>query len=68
MDEADLAQQNQEHFQRLALKHHRENQLTGESASECEDCGEPIPEARRLAAPGCRRCLSCQNQYERRPH
>ncbi|MFH1027804.1 MAG: TraR/DksA C4-type zinc finger protein [Pseudomonadota bacterium] len=30
----------------------------------CEDCGEMIPEARRRAVPGCKRCLSCQTEFE----
>lgn len=33
---------------------------TGISAEECE-CGEPIPEGRRLAIPGVRLCASCQS-------
>lgn len=33
----------------------------GESLRECEDCGEPIPEARRQAVPGVRRCVGCQS-------
>lgn len=32
----------------------------GESLEHCEDCGEPIPEARRRAVPGVRRCVACQ--------
>ena len=32
----------------------------GESLSHCEECGEPIPEARRAAVPGVRRCVDCQ--------
>lgn len=35
------------------------------SAYECEECGEPIPEARRMAAPGCRCCIDCQNEMEK---
>ncbi len=31
-----------------------------ESLAECEDCGEPIPEARRKAVPGVSRCVACQ--------
>ena len=30
----------------------------------CEDCGEPIPESRLLAAPGCVRCRACQALHE----
>jgi phage/conjugal plasmid C-4 type zinc finger TraR family protein len=25
----------------------------------CEGCDEPIPEARRLAQPGCTQCVDC---------
>ena len=32
----------------------------GESAEECDDCGEPIPTARRKALPGVRTCVACQ--------
>lgn len=31
---------------------------TGISAKECE-CGEPIPEGRRLAIPGVQLCVGC---------
>jgi phage/conjugal plasmid C-4 type zinc finger TraR family protein len=36
----------------------------GESASHCEDCGAPIPEARRAALPGVRLCVPCQKQHD----
>ena len=32
----------------------------GESAEECDDCGEPIPKRRREAMPGVRTCVACQ--------
>lgn len=32
----------------------------GPSAHECEDCGEPIPERRRVALPGVQTCVRCQ--------
>ena len=34
--------------------------------ADCEDCGEPIPAARRAANPTAIRCLECQQHYERR--
>ena len=34
------------------------------SAYYCAFCGEPIPEARRLAVPGCRLCIDCQTERE----
>lgn len=41
-------------------------QATEESAEYCEDCGDEIPEARRLAVPGCQRCVFCQEKAERK--
>ncbi|MEO5973525.1 MAG: DksA/TraR family C4-type zinc finger protein [Sphingomicrobium sp.] len=32
----------------------------GDSADECDDCGEPIPQRRRNALPGVRTCVACQ--------
>jgi phage/conjugal plasmid C-4 type zinc finger TraR family protein len=32
----------------------------GPSATHCQHCGEPIPEARRVALAGVRLCLGCQ--------
>lgn len=34
------------------------------SALECEGCGVDIPEARRLAVPGCQLCVDCQGLVE----
>lgn len=65
MDEADIAQRNQEVLDRIALEQHLAGLPTGEAAEECEDCGKPIPEGRRLAAPGCTRCIGCQERVER---
>jgi phage/conjugal plasmid C-4 type zinc finger TraR family protein len=42
---------------RARLKH-------GASASHCAECGEAIPEARRLAVPGVRLCVTCQSARE----
>lgn len=36
----------------------------GDGRAECEDCGEPIPEARRRAVPGVRRCVACQEAHD----
>ncbi len=37
----------------------------GESLTHCEECGEPIPEARRKALPGVRLCLACQEEEDK---
>ncbi|MCD1634474.1 TraR/DksA C4-type zinc finger protein [Martelella mediterranea] len=39
--------------------------LAASGAKECADCGEPIPEPRRKAAPFARRCAACQSECER---
>jgi phage/conjugal plasmid C-4 type zinc finger TraR family protein len=36
----------------------------GESRRDCEECGEPIPEARRKALPGVRLCVTCQQELD----
>lgn len=36
----------------------------GAGREDCEDCGEPIPEARRRAVPGVRRCVACQEAHD----
>lgn len=37
----------------------------GVAAEICQECDEPIPAARRAAAPGCARCVECQARLER---
>jgi phage/conjugal plasmid C-4 type zinc finger TraR family protein len=36
----------------------------GESATHCQQCGEPIPEARRTALAGVRLCIACQKKVD----
>jgi len=43
----------------------RERIPHGESLDFCEECGEPIPEARRKALPGVRLCIDCQRECDR---
>jgi len=38
----------------------------GESLTHCEECGEEIPEARRKAVSGVRRCVACQAEADGR--
>ena len=40
---------------------------SGESAAECDDCGEPIPKRRREALPGVRTCVACQAERDSKP-
>lgn len=64
MDEADLAQREQERELRRLLAACAYALPRGESARECADCGQAIPETRRVAMPGCSRCIGCQEQFE----
>ncbi len=47
-----------------AIRRARSRLPQGPGLSECEDCGEAIPEARRSALPGARRCLACQTDAD----
>lgn len=52
---------------REAVERARANmpQLTGESALECVECGEEIPQNRREALPGVKLCIECQSGRDR---
>ena len=47
-----------------AIKRARAQLPSGPSLSQCEECGEAIPEPRRLAVPGVRLCLPCQEERD----
>ena len=36
----------------------------GESLTECAECGEDIPEKRRLALPGVKLCIDCASDLQ----
>lgn len=48
-----------------ALERARANLPQGESLTHCEECDEPIPEARQQALPGVRLCVRCQSERDR---
>ncbi len=63
-DDIDLAQRQDELFREMALQGQRRSSPVRGSLSECCICGEDIPLARQLAAPGCCKCIVCQTEYE----
>lgn len=65
MDDADIAEDLRELEMRRLLNARAAARSTTTSAIECIDCGEPIPEERRQAAPGCQCCIFCQSERER---
>jgi phage/conjugal plasmid C-4 type zinc finger TraR family protein len=50
-----------------AVSHARKNLPSGTSLSHCETCGAEIPQARRMALPGVRRCVPCQITKDGQP-
>jgi len=66
VDEIDRAQDQQAANIRQALDNFdRSRRKFIESLAECLDCGQKIPELRRMASPGCQYCVSCQDQIEK---
>ena len=63
-DLIDRAAQNADIFLAEALAKHQRPSESSASLSHCEDCGNPIPEARQKAVKGCTRCVACQEYFE----
>ncbi|WP_175895700.1 TraR/DksA C4-type zinc finger protein [Burkholderia cepacia] len=67
MDDFDHASEMEEQYRALAIAAARRPAHRAiESAAFCqnEECGEPIPDERRRAVPGCRFCIECQARRE----
>lgn len=67
-DDVDRAQAREAELLSDALRDHARRARKGlgaVSAQDCGDCGEPIPEARRTAQPGCQLCIACQRRMEK---
>lgn len=47
-----------------AVEQARARLPSGPSRRDCEECGEPIPEARRKAISGVKLCVDCQNERD----
>ncbi|EPM3638034.1 TraR/DksA family transcriptional regulator [Enterobacter roggenkampii] len=62
-DIIDQANELVEHRLQLAIQKHRIDQ-NAVSAEHCSECEDDIPEARRVAMPGCKTCASCQEVLE----
>lgn len=64
MDEAQFEQAQRLQEERLQQAIANRVQYQGESGEECDSCGVEIPQARRLAVPGCQHCVDCQSLRE----
>lgn len=60
IDEANALEQ---HIIDIGVKNARINR-NAVSATHCEECGIEIPEARRIAVPGCTMCADCKSDAE----
>ncbi|WP_370607055.1 TraR/DksA family transcriptional regulator [Citrobacter werkmanii] len=49
----------------MSIAAHRLNH-SAVSATHCEECGDPLIPERRDAFPGCKKCVSCQEDEEKR--
>lgn len=68
-EEAEIAQINNLVMNDNAINKVRDalaKQAAQPSLEECEECGDEIPEARRIAVPGCTLCIYCKEKSERR--
>lgn len=66
MDERVLEMAEQAQAERLQQAIDNRVVYQGESAEYCDECGVPIPHARRLAVAGCQCCFDCQSLREAR--
>ena len=64
MDDADRALVINEQHQADMLAKAQRQKTAGISNRFCTNCEEPIPEKRRTAVPGCKLCVSCQQEQE----
>ena len=67
-EEAEMGQLHDIHNNMNAVSNVRrqlEEQASKPSATECEECGDEIPEARRQAIPGVQLCVFCKEKQER---
>lgn len=68
-DICDRGSEQAEYLLDVALHQHRQRSagnVHAASAEFCDMCGTDIPEARRVAVPGCQHCVECQGAIERR--
>lgn len=59
----DQASELEELLREQAIAAHRIDR-SAVSATHCAECCEDIPQARRVAVPGCRTCSDCQQLIE----
>jgi len=69
IDEVDMGQLHALHINMNAVAAHAAamaKKAAQPSLEECEECGDDIPEARRIAVAGCTTCIHCQTLLEKK--
>ena len=66
MDAADYAAAHMERLDDARLRSRPRLVSRTDAGTDCLDRGEDIPAARRAAIPGCRFCVDCQEETDRR--
>lgn len=70
MDQADIADQVIADYLENAIAIARGGRMVAEKpipfSLDCIECGVQIPDKRRNAIPGCKRCIDCEEDYEKR--
>lgn len=64
LDDVERGQERQAEFNADSLRDHRQRQKLGAGLTHCEECGEPIPDARRRAQPTATHCVGCLTAIE----
>lgn len=65
LEEAEMGQLHAIHNNMNAIAAIRSKIGVGPGLSHCEECGDRIPKARRLAVPGVQLCVHCQEYAEK---
>jgi phage/conjugal plasmid C-4 type zinc finger TraR family protein len=65
-DDIDLAQERDAAYREAALARRVVILQDTFSSGDCQDCDEPIPEARRAILPGATRCTRCQFIFDQK--
>ena len=66
MDIADIAAERQEIEEARMFAAREKARKTGKSREDCEECGELIPEDRRMAVEACTLCIHCARSADLR--
>ena len=65
-DEAENSSEAENKYRNGAIMEVLKRIQPGLSRFFCDECGDELPEARRIAMPGCTLCIDCQEEFEKK--